>query len=112
MPCRHDRPLACRSNPSVVFVVTIDFHSALRLAAEGAVWFDIDYWQATREGHPVALPGPDDTGRPILVAGDCQATVRAAAQELQDRGLPAWQVLPHPEARNNNCLLPGLAGEA
>lgn len=74
-------------------MVIVDDASARKLLAEGAICYDLDGGQVTRDGSEVLLPAPGDViDRPILVCGSCVKLVRSTAEALERQGLPAWQV--------------------
>ena len=74
-------------------MVIVDGASARMLLAEGAICYDLDDGQVTRDGSAVLLPAPGGViDRPILVCGSCPDRVRSTAEALERRGLPAWQV--------------------
>lgn len=74
-------------------MVIVDDVSARMLLAEGAICYDLDGGQVTRDGSAVLLPDPGGViDRPILVCGSCGDRVRSTADALERQGLPAWQV--------------------
>ncbi|GAC1641805.1 MAG: hypothetical protein NVS4B6_13560 [Mycobacterium sp.] len=74
--------------------VIVDCASAGRLIAEGAMCFNTDSRTATCDGVEVPVPACGATVcKPILVCGSSPDAIRAAALYLEQRGLPAWQVL-------------------
>lgn len=84
-------------------MVIVDDCTARILLAEGALCYDLDTGQVTREGSVVVMPTPGGIpDRPILVCGSSPEDVRTTAEALENQGLPAWQVraATPPGARN------------
>lgn len=75
-------------------LVIVDCASAARLIAEGAMCFNTDSRTATCDGVEVPVPTCSATLRkPVLVCGTSSDAIRTAALQLEQWGLPAWQVL-------------------
>lgn len=73
-------------------MITVGQPSAARLLAEGAYCLDTDTDSVSRHGEVSVLPAPGESSSPILVCGQADDTVRAAAARLEDAGLAAWVV--------------------
>jgi hypothetical protein len=81
-------------------MVEIDARSAHRLVGEGALTYETDTNQTSRDGKPCPLPSPSDPiTHPILVIGTDQARVLNTAHTLESLGLPAWRVVPNADMR-------------